>query len=73
MAVKIGNVIKNKHGLFVITNVTDGVISHTEKLEDFISKNAIVKEDGEWKTLKDVIQRRSEMYLKSGVEIIKEF
>jgi hypothetical protein len=72
MKPKIGNVIENKNGLYVITQITNGVVSDTVKLEDYIVNNAVVQEDEEWKTLKEVIERRCNMYLKSGVEIIKE-
>ena len=72
MSVKIGNVIENKNGLFVITQISNGVVSDTERLEDYIAKNAFVQEDGEWKTIAEVIERRSNMYLKSGINVIKE-
>ncbi len=72
MSVKVGNVIENKSGLHVITQITNGIVVDTEKLEDYIIRNAVVQEDGEWKTLKEVIERRCEMYLKSGIKVIKE-
>lgn len=72
MTVKVGNVIKNKHGLFVITQVENGTVLDTESIEDYIINNAFVVEDGERKTIQEVIQRRSDMYLKSGIQIITE-
>jgi len=71
MTIKVGNVIKNKNGLYVISEVLNGEVLDTEKLDDFIIKNALVQEDGEWKTIEEVIKRRSDMYLKSGIEVIK--
>lgn len=47
MSIKIGNVIKNDTGSYVITQITNGIVSDTEKLEDYIVKNAVVKDDGE--------------------------
>ena len=73
MTVKIGNVIENKNGLHVITQITNGTVADTEKLEDYIARNALVQEDGEWKTINEVIKERSDMYLKSGIEIIKDY
>lgn len=72
MVSKVGNVIENKSGLHVITEVINGIISDTEKLEEYVTNNALVQEDGEWKTIKEVIERRCTMYLKSGIKIIKE-
>lgn len=72
MTVKVGNVIKNKNGLFVITQVENGTVLDTESIEDYIINNAFVVEDGERKTIQEVIQRRSDMYLKSGIQIITE-
>ena len=68
---KIGDIIENKHGLFVITKLTHGIVSDTEKLEDYIVKNAFVKVDNEWITIQDVIQNRCKMYLESDIDIIK--
>lgn len=73
MTVKIGNVIENKNGLHVITQITNGTVADTEKLEDYIARNALAQEDGEWKTINEVIKERSDMYLKSGIEIIKDY
>lgn len=72
MTVKVGNVIKNKQGLFVITQVENGTVLDTESIEEYIINNAFVVEDGERKTIQEVIQRRSDMYLKSGIQIITE-
>lgn len=72
MTVKVGNVIKNKNGLFVITQVENGTVLDTESIEDYIINNAFVVEDGERKTIQEMIQRRSDMYLKSGIQIITE-
>ena len=72
MSVKIGSVIKSTLGLYVVTHITDGMISKTEKLEDFIAKNTLVKEGGEWKTINEVVEKRCDMYLNSGIEIIEE-
>lgn len=72
MKAEIGNVIENSSGMHVITQVTNGVVSDTEKLEDYITKNALVEVEGEWVTIQDVIQTRCRMYLKSGIKVIKE-
>jgi len=69
---KIGNVIENSSGMHVITQVTNGVVSDTEKLEDYIAKNALIEVEGEWVTIQDVIQTRCRMYLMSGIKLIKE-
>lgn len=73
MTVKIGNVIENKNGFIVITQITNGTVANTEKLEDYIARNALIQEDGEWKTINEVIKKRSDMYLKSGIEVIKDY
>jgi len=72
MTVKIGDIVDNKNGFFVITEIENGVATSVATLEDYIRKNALVQEDGEWKTINEVIQRRSDLYLKSGIKIIKE-
>lgn len=69
---KVGNVIKNKSGLYVITRITNRNVSETEELEKYIIRNAMVKEDDEWKTISEVIAKRCLMYLDSGIEIIEE-
>jgi|GEM_PF-2573645 len=69
---KIGDVIESSSGSHVITQVSNGVVSDTERLEDYIAKNALVEVGGEWVTIQEVIQTRCRMYLKSGIEVIKE-
>lgn len=72
MKAEIGNVIENSSGMHVITQVINGVVSDTERLEDFIARNALVEVGGEWVAIHDVIQTRCRMYLKSGIKVIKE-
>lgn len=71
MGVQVGNVIEKEDGLHVITEITNGVISRTEKLEDYIMRVTFIHEYGEYRTIKEIIEKRCEMYLKSGIKIIK--
>lgn len=63
MRAKVGNVINNKSGLYIITAVIDGNIAATEKLEDYICRNSLIEDNGELKTIESVIQERCRLYL----------
>lgn len=69
---KVGNIIKNRAGYWIITQVDQGVVNGTERLEDFIAKCTIVKDGEEFVTIQSVIEDRCDDYLNSGVEIISE-
>jgi hypothetical protein len=66
---KVGTVISNKHGLCVITKVTNNTVVDTEPLNEFISKNVVLQHNGESKTIKEIIEFYCDDYL-SKTEII---
>lgn len=61
---KVGSVIKNKHGLWVVTEVENGELVASEHIDDFIIDNAIVVDlRGKHKTIREIIEERKELYL----------
>ncbi|MGG0667784.1 hypothetical protein ABE073_04560 [Lederbergia citrisecunda] len=68
----IGKVIKNQEGYRVILQTENGSVTLTERLEDFISRNAVIAPEDIGKTFREVIEGRCSMYLNSGIKIIEE-
>lgn len=68
---KLGSIIKNKRGLWVVTQVdSNGELIDCEHIDDFIIENAVVVDlRGEHRTIKEIIEERKEHYL-SNNEII---
>lgn len=62
---KVGNVIKNNSGIWVITKTDEkGAILDFEYIDDFICNNAVVVDlHGEHKTIREIIEERKEIYL----------
>jgi hypothetical protein len=71
MILKVGAVISNKRGLWVITQIANGTIVDTEPLESFISNNVVLEFDGERRTISEIIQIHCGEYLSKN-EVIKE-
>ncbi|MBL4951105.1 hypothetical protein JK635_02470 [Neobacillus sp. YIM B02564] len=68
---KIGTVIVNDTGNHVVTETTNGYVTKTEPLEQFISRSVIVEYKGECKTLREIIEIHCDEYL-SKCTIIEE-
>lgn len=65
----IGTVVKKDDGLHVVTRVVnDRIIMNTEPLRDYISKSVMVNYNGEYRTLREIIDMESDNYL-AGREI----
>ena len=48
----------------VITEVTDNRVSKKEPLQDFIAKQIMIEYDGEYRSIKEVLDMRCEEYVK---------
>ncbi|PLR99590.1 hypothetical protein [Bacillus sp. T33-2] len=60
----VGTVISKDNGLHVVTRViNDSVIMNTQPLEEYISRNVMIKYGGEFKTIKEIIDIESDKYL----------
>ncbi|PKR83245.1 hypothetical protein [Heyndrickxia camelliae] len=60
----VGNVISKDNQLQVITRVlNDRVIANTLLLEEYISKNIMIKYKGELRTIQEIIDIECENYL----------
>lgn len=68
---KVGDVIVNKTGRYVISKVAHGQVVDTERLEDFIVENVSIPYNGEHRTIKEIIEIESNEHLKI-VETIHE-
>lgn len=60
---KIGSIISNENGLYVITEIVNGQVVSTEKLEDYIIKNVYVGFDGSLRTLKEIVDFHCDKYI----------
>lgn len=60
---EIGDIIQNKSEVHVVTQITNGVVTDTERLVDYISKSVVVNFEGEMLTLHEIIQFKSGEYV----------
>ncbi len=59
-----GNVVKKDNQIQVITRViNDQTILNMEPIEEYISKNIMIKYNGEFRTIKEIIQMETDNYL----------
>lgn len=59
-----GNVVKKDNQIQVITRViNDQTILDMEPIEEYISKNIMIKYNGEFRTIKEIIQMETDNYL----------
>ncbi|WP_303984260.1 hypothetical protein [Niallia circulans] len=59
-----GNVVKKDNQIQVITRViNDKTILNMEPIEEYISKNIMIKYNGEFRTIKEIIQMETDNYL----------
>jgi hypothetical protein len=69
---KVGKLINKDNQLQVIVRVVnDNVITHTEPLEDYISKNVMINYNGELRTIREIIE--IECYKYVGENDVIEF
>lgn len=70
---KVGNVIKNKHGLWVVTHVdSSGDLLDCKHIDDFICDNAVVVDTNrERRTIREIIEERKRLYLIENKIIIE--
>lgn len=60
----IGKVISKDNQLHVVTRViNDTVIANTEPLEEYISKNVMIKYNGEFRNLREIIELECNDYI----------
>lgn len=67
----IGDVVKFKDGLYVVTETTNGRASEWWELRDYIAKNAFIQVDDEWVTIQSIIDKRCDMFLSDKTIIDK--
>jgi hypothetical protein len=69
---KLGKLINKDNQLQVIIRVVnDNVITHTEPLEDYICKNVMINYNGEFRTIREIIE--IECYKYVGKNDVIEF
>lgn len=60
----VGNVVKKDNQIQVVTRViNDRTIANVEPVEEFISKNIMIKYNGEFYTIKEIIEIETDKYL----------
>lgn len=59
----LGDVIKVDDKHYVVTEISNGQVATRVLLEDFVSANLVIMYDGEYRTIKDVIQTHCEKYI----------
>lgn len=59
----LGDVIKVDDKHYVVTEISNGQVTTRVLLEDFVSANLVIMYDGEYRTIKDVIQIHCEKYI----------
>lgn len=62
---RVGDVLENSHGLWVVTDVdSEGSLLDTQFLDDYLCDNEkIYNLNGEYKTISELIKERKELYL----------
>lgn len=60
---ELGTVVYKENIPYVITKITNGQVNETVKLEDYITKNVFIKHQGEYKTLRNIIEMHCKKYL----------
>lgn len=62
--VEIGTVLINSDNeKFVVTEVTDGVITEKKRLEDYVASTVLVRIGDEMKSIKSIVDHYSNGYL----------
>lgn len=66
-SVKVGNVIKNKYGMWVITQIVDGEVVDVQDIDNWICDVSIIEEsNGEYKTIRQIVEERKRLYLEKA-------
>ena len=70
----VGEVIEQEGKYYVITLIINGKITQKVPLKDFVSKNFVIRHEGEYKTVDEIVEDAAAQYLEhfnsSGAQLV---